>query len=353
MDTWSFFSTCLVSLWLHRLYVYSAVAFGVSIWIVIQFSTSKPQEKGEKPTGNPASSEGIEDKVVNGCATLQRKEVYVAGVKIFYGSQTGTAKRFARALAEAVISLNVPVEVISMGDCDPDDCLLEETTSRNICVFLVATYTDGQPTESAAWFCRWLEEAAHDFRFGKAYLKGLRYAVFGLGNSAYVAHYNTVGRNIDRWLWMLSASRIMTRAEGDCNVAQSEHGSIEADFEAWKAKFLSRLQALCRGEKKPCGGKCKKGKCKSPGKQSRESSDHEHGVSEYANTETAELFESSSEEEADAEEAGGSSSVLDVEDLGKIMRHVKEAKVPLLRGVWNYRVFISDQLNRLKYTCWI
>lgn len=48
--------------------------------------------QGEKPTGNPTSSEGIEDKLVNGCATLQRKEGYVAGVKIFYGSQTGTAK---------------------------------------------------------------------------------------------------------------------------------------------------------------------------------------------------------------------------------------------------------------------
>ncbi|KAM9525577.1 S-adenosyl-L-methionine-dependent tRNA 4-demethylwyosine synthase TYW1-like [Guaruba guarouba] len=199
----------------------------------------------EKRTGNPASSEGIEEKVVNACATLQRKEVYVAGVKIFCGSHTGTAKRFARALAEAVISLNVPVEVISMGDYDPDDCLLEETTSGNICVFLVATYTDGQPTESAAWFCRWLEEAANDFRFGKAYLKGLRYAVFVLGNSAYVDHYNTVGRNIDKWLWMLSASRVMTHAEGDCNVAQSKHGTIDADFEAWKAKFVSRLQALC------------------------------------------------------------------------------------------------------------
>ncbi|KAM8991156.1 S-adenosyl-L-methionine-dependent tRNA 4-demethylwyosine synthase TYW1-like isoform 2-T2 [Ara ararauna] len=326
MDTWSFFSTCLVSLWLHRLYIYSAVAFGISIWIVIQFSTSKPQKKDEKPTGNPASSEGIEEKLVNACATLQRKEVYVAGVKIFYGSQTGTAKRFARALAEVVISLNVPVEVISMGDYDPDDCLLEETTSGNICVFLVATYTDGQPTESAAWFCRWLEEAANDFRFGKAYLKGLRYAVFGLGNSAYVDHYNTVGRNIDRWLWMLSASRVMTRAEGDCNVAQSKHGTIEADFEAWKAKFVSRLQALCRGEKKPCSGKCKKGKCKSPGKQSKESSDHEQGASEYENTEAEELFESSSEEEADAEEAGEAKSVIDVEDLGNIMRHMKEAK---------------------------
>ncbi|KAM4648114.1 S-adenosyl-L-methionine-dependent tRNA 4-demethylwyosine synthase TYW1-like isoform 7-T12 [Amazona ochrocephala] len=330
MDTWSFFSTCLVSLWLHRLYIYSAVAFGISVWIVIQFSTSKPQKKvtehGENPTGNPASSEGIEEKLVNGCATLQRKEVYVAGVKIFYGSQTGTAKRFARALAEAVISLNVPVEVISMGDCDPDDCLLEETTSRNICVFLVATYTDGQPTESAAWFCRWLEEAANDFRFGKAYLKGLRYAVFGLGNSVYVDHYNTVGRNIDRWLWMLSASRVMTRAEGDCNVAQSKHGTIEADFEAWKAKFVSRLQALCRGEKKPCSGKCKKGKCKSPGKQGKESSDHEHGTSECENTEAEELFESSSEEEADAEEGGEAKSVVDVEDLGNIMRHMTEAK---------------------------
>ncbi|KAM4648112.1 S-adenosyl-L-methionine-dependent tRNA 4-demethylwyosine synthase TYW1-like isoform 5-T7 [Amazona ochrocephala] len=355
MDTWSFFSTCLVSLWLHRLYVYSAVAFGISVWIVIQFSTSKPQKKvtehGENPTGNPASSEGIEEKLVNGCATLQRKEVYVAGVKIFYGSQTGMAKRFARALAEAVISLNVPVEVISMGDCDPDDCLLEETTSRNICVFLVATYTDGQPTESAAWFCRWLEEAANDFRFGKAYLKGLRYAVFGLGNSVYVDHYNTVGRNIDRWLWMLSASRVMTRAEGDCNVAQSKHDTIEADFEAWKAKFVSCLQALCRGEKKPCSGKCKKGKCKSPGKQGKESSDHEHGTSECENTEAEELFESSSEEEADAEEGGEAKSVVDVEDLGNIMRHMKEAKVGRNIDRWLWMLSASRVMTRAEGDC--
>ncbi|XP_072738232.1 S-adenosyl-L-methionine-dependent tRNA 4-demethylwyosine synthase TYW1-like isoform X4 [Ciconia boyciana] len=330
MDTWNFFYACLVSLWLHRFYIYSAVAFGISIWIVIQFTTTKTKkkvtERDEKSNGNPTSSEGIEDKLVNGYATLQAKEVYVAGVKIFYGSQTGTAKRFAEGLAEAVISLNLPVEVISMGDYDPDDCLSEETTSKNICVFLVATYTDGQPTESAAWFCKWLEETANDFRFGKTYLKGLRYAVFGLGNSVYVDHYNTVGRNIDRWMWMLSASRIMTRAEGDCNVARSKHGSIEADFEAWKTKFLSRLQALCRGEKKPCSGKCKKGKCKSSGKQSKESSDHERGASEYENTEAEELFETSSEEEADAEEAGGTHSVIDVEDLGNIMSHMKKAK---------------------------
>ncbi|KAM9176832.1 S-adenosyl-L-methionine-dependent tRNA 4-demethylwyosine synthase TYW1B isoform 1-T2 [Mergus octosetaceus] len=322
MDMWNFSCTCLASLWLHRFYIYFVIAFGISLWIIVQLFTTK--KKGEKSNVN-LSSEVVEEKQANGYAALQVKEVYVAGVKIFYGSQTGTARRFAKGLAEAVTSLNLPVEVISMGDYDPDDCLAEETTSRNICVFLVATYTDGQPTESAAWFCKWLEETANDFRFGKTYLKGLRYAVFGLGNSVYVDHYNTVGRNIDRWLWMLSASRIMTRAEGDCNVAQSKHGSIEADFEAWKTKFLSCLQALCRGERKPCSGKCKTGKCKSQGKQSKESSDHEHGASEYENAE-AELVETTSEEEADAEEVGGTNSVIDVEDLGNVMSHMKKAK---------------------------
>ncbi|NWY05752.1 TYW1 synthase, partial [Nothoprocta ornata] len=327
MDPQNYFYTCLVSLWLHRFYIYSSLALGISVWICIQCFANKTRRK--KCNGNPASAEETEGKLVNGYATSKAKEVYVAGVKIFYGSQTGTAKRFAESLAEAVISLNLSAEVINMGDYDPDDSLTEETTSRNICVFLVATYTDGQPTESAAWFCKWLEEAVSDFRFGKMYLRGLRYAVFGLGNSVYVDHYNTVGRNIDRWLWMLSASRIMTRAEGDCNVAQSRHGSIEADFEAWKTKFLSRLQALCKGEKKPCSGKCKKGKCKSQGKQSKESSDHGHGTSEYVNAEAEEFFETTSEEESDAEKAGDSNSVIDVEDLGEIMSHVKKVKVLL------------------------
>ncbi|NWH83906.1 TYW1 synthase, partial [Aegithalos caudatus] len=325
MDTWSYFHTCLVSIWLHRFYIYSAAAFGISLWIVIQFTSTRTKRK--KSHGNPSSPEGTADKLGNGCAPPQAQEVHVAGVKIFYGSQTGTAKRFAKTLAEAVTSLNLPVEVINMGDYDPEDGLAEETSSRNICVFLVATYTEGQPPESAAWFCKWLEEAANDFRVGKSFLQGLRYAVFGLGNSAYVEHYNTVGRRMDRWLWMLSASRIMTRAEGDCNVTQSKRGSIEADFEAWKGKFLTRLQALRKGEKKPCTGKCKKGKCKSSGKQSKESLDHEHGTSEHENTEAEELFETSSEEEA-----GGTDSVIDVEDLGNVMGHMKKAKVLLLGG---------------------
>lgn len=87
-----------------------------------------------------------------------------------------------------------------------------------------------------------------------------------------------MGRNIDKWLWMLGASRILSCTKGDSNVAKSKHGSIEADFEAWKAKFLTRLEALCRGQKKPCSGRCKKGRCGSKKKGTPEASDQEQRV---------------------------------------------------------------------------
>lgn len=62
---------------------------------------------------------------------------------------------------------------------------------------------------------------------------------------------------------MLSGVRIMTRGEGDCNVIKSRNGSIQADFLAWKTKFLKRLQALAKGEEKSCSGKSKtEGTCK-------------------------------------------------------------------------------------------
>jgi tRNA wybutosine-synthesizing protein 1 len=59
-------------------------------------------------------------------------------------------------------------------------------------VFVLPTYTDGRPPETAAWFCKWLEEASNDFRVQKELLKGMKFAVFGLGNSQYKEHFNEV-----------------------------------------------------------------------------------------------------------------------------------------------------------------
>uniref|UniRef100_A0A8C9KIQ6 tRNA 4-demethylwyosine synthase (AdoMet-dependent) n=1 Tax=Panthera tigris altaica TaxID=74533 RepID=A0A8C9KIQ6_PANTA len=262
LDTWDF-SSPLISLWINRFYIYLGFAFGISLWICFQIVIRK--------------------------------------------------QGFAASLAEAVTSLGLPVAVINLQEYDPDDHLVEEVTSKNVCAFVVATYTDGRPTESAEWFCKWLEEASSDFRFGKTYLKGMRYAVFGLGNSAYANHFNKVGKNVDKWLWMLGAHRVVARGEGDCDVVKSKHGSIEADFRVWKTKFISRLQALRKGERKPCGGNCKKGQCESSAVRSLCVPEEEP-------------FESTSEEESGTEDHQNLNSVVDVEDLGKIMNCVKKEK---------------------------
>ncbi|EGW14801.1 tRNA wybutosine-synthesizing protein 1-like [Cricetulus griseus] len=253
--------------------------------------------------------------------SLQKKQTHVSGVKIFWHRQgEGFAQclsfgfsafkensrnlplaGFAVTLAKAVTSLDLPVAIINLKDYDPDDNLIGEITSKNVCAFLVATYTDGHPTESAEWFCKWLEEAANDFRFGKTYLKGLRYAVFGLGDSAYQSHFNKVSTNVDKWLWMLGAQRVLTRGEGDRNAVQSKHGSIEADFTTWKTKFISRLQTLQSGEKKACSGD-------SPALQEEEP------------------CESSSEEELGTQDYQSLNSLVDVEDLGNIMSPMKKEK---------------------------
>ncbi|XP_014650105.1 PREDICTED: S-adenosyl-L-methionine-dependent tRNA 4-demethylwyosine synthase isoform X3 [Ceratotherium simum simum] len=339
LDTWDF--SPLISLWINRFYVYLGFAFGFSLWICFQIVIRRQLGKDsnlmdfvqsfilkDKNSQEKSVSKATQDLMTNGDLSLQEKEVFVSGVKIFYGSQTGTAKGFATILAEAVSSLGLPVAIINLKEYDPDDHLVEEVTSKNVCAFLVATYTDGRPTESAEWFCKWLEEASIDFRFGKTYLKGMRYAVFGLGNSAYASHFNKVGKNVDKWLWMLGAHRLMTRGEGDCDVVKSKHGSIEGDFRAWKTKFISRLQALSKGEKKSCGGNCKKGRCKSNQHSSEEmeAESHTQDRLHQRDTEEEEPLESTSEEESDTEDHQSLNSVIDVEDLGKIMNHVKKEK---------------------------
>ncbi|KAK2846626.1 hypothetical protein Q5P01_009625 [Channa striata] len=305
-----------MSAWNNRLYLYTAAALAFGIWFSVKVALKTRNVSRRGPTVHRAEKDSE--------PTVGDDAVHVSGVKIFYGSQTGTSKGFAKVLSEEVMALGIPAEVIDMKEYDPDDQLADECTSKSICVFLVATYTDGQPTENAEWFCKWLEEASTDFRYGKTYLKGLRYAVFGLGNSVYVGHYNTVCKNVDKWLWMLSAMRIMTRGEGDCNVVKSRNGSVQADFLAWKAKFLNRLRVLAKGEKKSCSGNCKSGgSCKNKKKDGK--AEEKEKATVQSNSSEEDLIESTSDEESGLEDEK-KGSVVDMEDLGNIVSVVKKAK---------------------------
>jgi len=63
--------------------------------------------------------------------------------------------------------------------------LVVQVGQKSLCVFLISTYTDGDPPQSASWFYKWLGESALDFRVAKTILQGLHFAVVALGSSAY------------------------------------------------------------------------------------------------------------------------------------------------------------------------
>ncbi|XP_061575847.1 S-adenosyl-L-methionine-dependent tRNA 4-demethylwyosine synthase TYW1 [Cololabis saira] len=305
----------LMLVWNNRLYWYSAAALVFGVWFSLKVTLSKKRFAKDVQSWVQRAPEKDNSSDPD-------PEVHVSGVKIFFGSQTGTAKGFAEELREEVKTLGVAAEVIDMKDYDPDDRLADECESRSVCVFLVATYTDGRPTDNAQWFCTWLQEASTDFRYGKTFLRGLRYAVFGLGDSAYTGHYNTVGKNLDKWLWMLSAARVLTRGEGDCNTAKSRSGSVQADFRAWKGRLLGRLRALAQGEEKSCSGNCKSGgSCK---RTDRGEEEEERNAAHNTDSEVDPIETSSDEDESDPMDE--KKSVVDLEDLGDMMSSAKKAK---------------------------
>ncbi|XP_046891939.1 S-adenosyl-L-methionine-dependent tRNA 4-demethylwyosine synthase TYW1 [Hypomesus transpacificus] len=95
----------------------------------------------------------------------------------------------------------------------------------------------------------------------------------------------------------------------------------QADFLVWKAKFLVRLQALSKGEKKSCLGNCA---CKTKKKKKNQEPPEEEQAPPGAPTLEEKLVDSCSDESAGQEKRPG--SVIDVEDLGDIMNSLKKVK---------------------------
>ena len=88
-------------------------------------------------------------------------------ITFYYGTQTGTAERYAYTLVEDAQkrygAKQILARAIDCEDVKPDFC--EEVLSSEKCaVFLQSTYGDGDPTDGSADFCRWLEETATDGR---------------------------------------------------------------------------------------------------------------------------------------------------------------------------------------------
>ncbi|KAJ7387044.1 S-adenosyl-L-methionine-dependent tRNA 4-demethylwyosine synthase [Desmophyllum pertusum] len=240
------------------------------------------------------------------------------GLKIFFGTQTGKAKNLAEALQSEAQNLGLRSEVVDLKNYEPEDSLSEETDT---CVFIVSTYVDGKPTGSTEWFYKWLEEASNDFRVQKSLLRGLDYAVFGLGDSLYEDRFNMVGKNVDKWLDLLSARRVFPFGMGDENVANSKHGGTEEDFKFWSSEVLSHI--------KDAREKSKKGSCQCSSESQSDGKgccQDQEDLLENENQDDEIMYESTSEESSGDDEEENKAGLLDLEDLGPMMNTMKKAK---------------------------
>lgn len=202
-------------------------------------------------------------------------------VVIVYGTTTGKSEHFSKQVEYQLIKAGCDTQVINASEFGSN--IEDKMKEMKKCVFIViiSTYTEGTPPDSAKWFYTWLSDMAGDFRVSHNMLKGMRHTVFGLGNSLYSDHFNTVAMDVDSFLAQLGSSRHHPLGLGDENVLKSVTGSLETDFEEWKSSLLSKMS--------------------------------EQQVKEFEkeDTEIAEEFDVDSEEEEEEDE------VMDIEDLGK------------------------------------
>jgi NADPH-ferrihemoprotein reductase len=117
---------------------------------------------------------------------------------------------------------------VDLEEFDP-----EVLATTRFAIFLMATYGEGEPTDNASRFYKWLKN--EDESVDSQFLANLEFTVFGLGNRQY-EHYNRMGKHVNELLEKLGARRSFEYGEGD------DDGTLEEDFEKWKQPLWPSLR---------------------------------------------------------------------------------------------------------------
>jgi len=215
-------------------------------------------------------------------------------------------------LTEAKNLFNIQGQILNLKQYDPEDL-----PNEPISIFIVPTYTDGTPNEETQGFYNWLEDVANDFRVTKVFLENIKYAVFGLGDNSYGENYCVIAKKIDTLLHKLSATRILAVGDGDGQYSEQQ-------FEFWMIKLWPSLLAhLGKKELLATYKKDKYLKTKEIEKGKEKQKEVEKEQEEIKKEEEQE------EEESSDEEGEGGEPLVDLEDLGKMLKKDKEPEEDL------------------------
>jgi NADPH-ferrihemoprotein reductase len=149
---------------------------------------------------------------------------------VLYGSQTGTAEKYSlKFCKEMSAKYGLKTKRLDIGDYEYSQL---EYLDKVVCFFL-ATYGEGEPTDTAQEFFAHLNNAKR----GKV-LKGLKYIVFGLGNRSYT-HFNKTAKDLDYGLAKMQAERLGPIGEGDDGAR-----TMEEDYLEWKDNIIQELNVF-------------------------------------------------------------------------------------------------------------
>jgi len=146
--------------------------------------------------------------------------------KVWYGSETGNARRLAEGLAADAAAKGLEVELSNLADVRP-----HQIRKESLIALVVSTHGEGEPPEDA--------EALHEFLHSERAprLDGLSYAVFSLGDSSY-EYFCQTGKDLDQALSKLGARSVLNRVDADVD--------FESQASEWREQALQRFSELSR-----------------------------------------------------------------------------------------------------------
>jgi cytochrome P450/NADPH-cytochrome P450 reductase len=136
---------------------------------------------------------------------------------VLYGSNLGTAEELATRVADLAEVNGFATKLASL-----DEYVGHLPTEGGVLIFC-ASY-NGAPPDNAARFVKLFGGGLASDAF-----KGVKYAVFGCGNSDWLATYQSIPRLIDEQLAAHGATSVYTRGEGDAR------DDLDGQFDSWFA----------------------------------------------------------------------------------------------------------------------
>jgi len=118
---------------------------------------------------------------------------------------------------------------------DPEEVLKEIMDKKEVLVIITSTHSEGKPPANLSWFVTWLGDTSDDFRVSRQSYARLRYAVFGVGDSAYGSDFNKVAMGVDLSLRKLGAKNVSNMFLFDWN--HSPEG-LDKEFGDWFQKVV-------------------------------------------------------------------------------------------------------------------